>query len=854
MTIVGRAGVGKTAMICRLLNAIESGKLPDDLGEMKVDGIVYLSEAGSHRVNFANVFADLSKLLPKDIAASLESSYKDPKTSTGDKTRKLLDAFPQGRVVLLLDNFENLVDAENLAIKDGEMSDALNALLTAPQHAVKAILTTRIAPRDLALVEPGRQHPLDLDDGLASPYAENVLREMDADGRVGLKTAPDALLNKAREKTRGYPRALEALYAILSVDRYTTLEELLEIELPKEVVEKLVGEAFNRLDPTAQKVMQALAIYDRPVSTAAIDYLLQPHLPSIDSALALNRLVNMHFARRDAGKYYLHSADSEYALSTIPEGDVDDKLRTSKGVELLSYYFKTLNKYPDFFKAAAKPKSKQAKEALKEIAEKENIDLLRDLETSMQELDPTLLQKIREGNNFEDEAFLVELDQSLHVPQAWNQYALTFRAADFFAQARKPRAEWKKLDDLAAQLAEFDLRCEAGDYDTAASVLTDIDYDYLLLWGNYRLMIEMYERIQAKIADPELRMFSLNSIGLGYKSISQIQKAIQCYQDAKDIAIQLKDRSNESSHLGNLGNAYAALGDMPKAIEYYQQALVINREIGLNKEEGINLGNLGSAYATLGEIKKAIDFIEQAIAIHREIGDSLGEEFDLSKLGNRFLELGDMRKAIEFYERARAIERKIGDREGQATDTENIGHALLSLEEYKESEINFIQAIQISDEISYPQTQNYARLGLAQAYLFQNDLINARATIEAALQYDEPTNNHNITALQGIIALRQGERATAQEAFTKSIAQAGEILAKTPEFYSALDAKGLALCGLAICDDKKYIPDAIETFRAARKIAPHAGVVKSALRLFDELVKCDTEGILKDVRNAAEGK
>lgn len=46
---------------------------------------------------------------------------------------------------------------------------------------------------------------------------------------------------------------------------------------------------------------------------------------------------------------------------------------------------------------------------------------------------------------------------------------------------------------------------------------------------------------------------------------------------------------------------------------------------------------------------------------------------------------------------------------------------------------------------------------------------------------------------------------------------------------------------------------AIETFRAARKIAPHAGMVKSVLRLFDELVKCDEEGVLKDVRKAVEG-
>ena len=37
----------------------------------------------------------------------------------------------------------------------------------------------------------------------------------------------------------------------------------------------LLGEAFSRLDETAQKVMQALAVYGRPVPPAAVDYLLR---------------------------------------------------------------------------------------------------------------------------------------------------------------------------------------------------------------------------------------------------------------------------------------------------------------------------------------------------------------------------------------------------------------------------------------------------------------------------------------------------------------------------------------------------------------------------------------------------
>ena len=96
------------------------------------------------------------------------------------------------------------------------------------------------------------------------------------------------------------------------------------------------------------------------------------------------------------------------------------------------------------------------------------------------------------------------------------QPALLRRAADYFKQARKPRADWKRLDDLAPQLAEFDLRCAVGEYDTAADVLTDIDFDYLLLWGHFRLMAELHERLQGKLNDPTLKGISVGNLGMCY--------------------------------------------------------------------------------------------------------------------------------------------------------------------------------------------------------------------------------------------------------------------------------------------------------------------------------------------------
>jgi len=825
LTINGRSGIGKTAMICRILKSLESGILPDDLGALTVDGIVYLSALGTRPINLPNLFADLCKLLPADTACQLDALYRDPKISTRQKMLALLEQFPHGRVIVLLDNFETVMDVSACCLTDAELDDALRTLLDAPHHAVKVILTTRIPPRDLQLYHPERQAYLPVDEGLAPEYAKQLLRELDADGRVGLKQADDAPLARAVERTRGFPRALEALYAILSADRYTTLEEILAAPLPENVVEALVGEAFSRLDALAQRVMQALAAYNRPVPPAAVDYLLQPFLPNINSAPVLQRLVNMQFAHREAGKFYLHPADREYAWGQV--------------------------------------KSEKAK-----------------------------------GKSREDE---------------WAPKNLLSRAADYFRATQLPRERWKTLDDLAPQLAEFDLRCAAEDYDTAADVLKDIAFNYLLLWGHYRLMIEMHERVRGKIRDSRLVMSCLNNLGAAYHSTGQIPKAMVCYEEGLKRAREASDRQAEGSYLGALGLAYADLGETRRAIEFYEQALATHREIGDRRGEGNHLGNLGLAYAALGETRRAIEFYEQALAIAREIGDRRGEGNRLGNLGLAYAALGETRRAIEFYEQALAIAREIGDRRGEGTHLGNLAEALIDLNRFDKAIERANEYVKICEETGKPASYAYARLALAHLYAAQEQqdpsgLAAARAAAERACQYDVPRNNHNAFVLLGIIALAQSSASrggvippytpphtwpytppltspramphatqgdmtsplqVARTAFTTAIAHADALLARTPELYDALDARGIALCGIALCDAQEAgggrqeavggqrssvtghpasvtghpsLLGAVEAFRAARKINSDAGVVARVVRKLDALARTHPEG------------
>jgi tetratricopeptide (TPR) repeat protein len=289
-----------------------------------------------------------------------------------------------------------------------------------------------------------------------------------------------------------------------------------------------------------------------------------------------------------------------------------------------------------------------------------------------------------------------------------------------------------------------------------------------------------------------------------------------------------------------------------KAIEYHEQALIISREIGDRRGEGADLGNLGLAYSDLGQVEKAIEYYGQALVIAREIGDRLREGIWLGNLGIAYSDLGQVEKAIEYYKQALEIAQEIGHRYLEANELVNTGDIFSDISEFDNAVKFYKQAIAIADEIKIVQPQNEARWGLAQSQLFSGNLENARSTAESARRYYYPKNNHNVLALMGVIALRQGDSASAKDAFETAMKASGILLGHSDTNYGALDAKGLCLCGLALCDeDTNYIPDAISSYEAARSITRAPGIVGRVLRLFDELAKADTQGLLSGVREAA---
>ena len=72
-----------------------------------------------------------------------------------------------------------------------------------------------------------------------------------------------------------------------------------------------------------------------------------------------------------------------------------------------------------------------------------------------------------------DDRFLADhlTETEIEAASVFSQYALLNRGAQYFKETRLPRKDWQSLDDLAAQLAEFELRFQSQGFDTALGVL-----------------------------------------------------------------------------------------------------------------------------------------------------------------------------------------------------------------------------------------------------------------------------------------------------------------------------------------------------------------------------------------------
>jgi tetratricopeptide (TPR) repeat protein len=680
VSVVGRGGMGKTALASRVLADLEQGVLPipGEERELSIDGILYLS-ARSTGLGLERIYADVGQMLGEPAASQLAARWAEGDACLVAKVEYLLETMQDGLYLILLDNLEDELTEDGVIAEEG-LRLFVERCLTQP-GGVRLLATSREQVK-IAAAALRRARNIPLREGLPEDEAVALLRDLDPQGTLGLRNAPEDDLRHAAQLTRGIPRALEILAGILHWDPTANLTELLTDEwlFGEQVVEQLLAESYHRLGDDERRVMEALAVYDRPVDETAIAYLLHPWFPGLDVRVCLRRLTSGYFvsASRVTGEYSLHPLDRNYAYCQIP--DPSDEDEGSDGYNRPNLELRAA----DFYASIRKPESEwhSIDDLAPQLAEFEHRVCAKDYGGACQVLEPV------------DNDYL----------NLWGHYARLF--------------EMRKK--LLGRLTDSSSR--EGNLYRLGEIYKNL--------GQFEDAIACHEQaltIAREIGDRRGEGICLSKLGNVYISLRQIEQAMKLYQGSLAIAREIGDRAEEGPRLNALGIIYRLLGQIEQAIDLFEEALTIFREIGDRRGEDDSLGRLSRAYHVLGRVRVAVELCEQSLVIACESGHRYSETFRLSGLGSLYCTLGQVEQAIEFYKQALAIACEIGHRRAESCCLLGLGKTLLLSGKLSEARRYCADAL----TLDVPETAYQAALTLGIVLLRQCDSAGGSAFADA---------------------------------------------------------------------------------------------------------------------------
>ena len=312
MVLVGLDGVGKTAVVRAIRDGQEAAEAPS------LRSLVYFSARGYRWISVPTLLDDLAGLAEETDREPLLMEIRTAPWQT--VANKIIANVGMAPIAVVIDDADRLFDNDgNWA--DHDLSDLVTRLTETDGHPVSVLMLVRQVPAALQ-TRRLRRHmlPIGLEEGLPFEYAEELWRRMDDEqGTLGLAGATSTQLERLYLGTGGLPRSMELVAGLLATDRSQTVDRVADLlDEADDGPRVLFTEIFGRLNLEKRRVLQALAVFVRPVSAEAVKSLLDEVHPTLRAAAALELLRRARVVHSYGHHYYLADQQADVALSTLP--------------------------------------------------------------------------------------------------------------------------------------------------------------------------------------------------------------------------------------------------------------------------------------------------------------------------------------------------------------------------------------------------------------------------------------------------------------------------------------------------------------------------------------------------------
>jgi len=634
ITIVGLGGMGKTRLAINSAQQLIEKKLP-----LFSDGVVYVSLAGVEAPNAMP--AALAKTLGLSLAGQVAPIVE------------VMNYLQDRQMLLILDNFEQLLDSAQL----------LNQVLESCP-GVKLLLTSREPLR----LEGEWRYDLE---GLPFPVNQTISEdEHYASVQLFIQTAqqiqPDFQLTSQNRAyvyricylVSGVPLAIKLAATWLRVmtaqQIVSELENSIDIltsqyrDIParQHSIRAVFESTWNLLQPIEKTAFARLSVFRGGFSEQAAFQVAEV------SPFQLVGLVDhglIHFAKE--GRYEIHELTRQFAVEKNRQSGQLDEIAGKHS----RYYFEWIAHQHDPLHG------KNPLEALK-ILQSESDNLSQAWNWAVNNSPASIPMNTAEtfaayyefsGLLSEGErAFKEAIQQLIAKPNTGETSQNLAYLCSRHIKFRIYQGKWDDFDKIIFQAQEL------TDYSGNVSRSADLDFyrgmklqhsgDLLQAMEEYQKAAEKYQ------AQDDLRWLALtlSYIGEAFSYANQPDKALASHQQALDIAEQLGDARMRAFSLSHMGVAYYYRDEYSQAIQHWEWALEIFNRMDESRGIGRTLNNLAFVHAHLGNYQKALHCSERSIAILHQIGDLHNEANAYDTLGEIHYYLGNFEEARKYYQQA----------------------------------------------------------------------------------------------------------------------------------------------------------------------------------------------------------
>jgi len=192
--------------------------------------------------------------------------------------------------------------------------------------------------------------------------------------------------------------------------------------------------------------------------------------------------------------------------------------------------------------------------------------------------------------------------------------------------------------------------------------------------------------IAEKIKNKYFTARALQTLGLCYDYIGNLDSSLYYFNRAGDLFKSLNNDEKLSNVLSDEGNAYYVRGNFEFALRNHLAALDLRKKAGNKISVAKSLNNIGVLYRSKKDYANAINYYRQSLAIKEELNDEHGIVNTLINISSVYNSLDKFDSTYYYAKKGMLLAKKINAEKDAYGNEVNMGAALIGMGKFDEAE------------------------------------------------------------------------------------------------------------------------------------------------------------------------